>query len=112
MKTINTIRGTKNLADYKRVLPHEHLLIDITHEAVEQTDAEAKELFYSEVKMENLGVLRRNPYIIRENLILSLGKPVKILLRSLIFAFIDVRYIVLPTFIYFSIRNRSSSNTS
>ncbi len=71
MKTINTIRGTKNLADCKRVLAHEHLLIDITHEAVEPKDAEAKELFYSEVKMENLGVLRRNPYIIRENLILS-----------------------------------------
>ncbi len=71
MKTINTIRGTKNLADYKRVLPHEHLLIDITHEGVEPKDAEAKELYYSEVKMENLGVLRRNPYIIRENLILS-----------------------------------------
>ena len=71
MKEINTFRGTKPLDQYKKVCAHEHLLMDMTHEAVEPKDEEAKKLFYTDVRMDLLGVLRRNPYICRDNLILS-----------------------------------------
>ena len=71
MDVINTFRGSRPLAQYRRACPHEHLLIDLTHEAVEPKTQEEYKLFYSPVEMENLGTLRRNPYIIRDNLILD-----------------------------------------
>lgn len=71
MDVINTFRGSRPLAQYRRACPHEHLLIDLTHEAVEPKTQEECKLFYSPVEMENLGTLRRNPYIIRDNLILD-----------------------------------------
>lgn len=71
MKQIQTLKGLKNLDSYKRVCPHEHLILDMTHEAVEPKTEEEKALFYGEVTMERLGVLRRNPYIVRDNLILD-----------------------------------------
>lgn len=71
MKEINTFSGTMPLNKYKKICAHEHLLMDMTHEAVEPKTEEAKQLFYSDVRMDLLGVLRRNPYIVRENLILS-----------------------------------------
>ncbi len=71
MKHIQTFRGEMPLSKYKRISPHEHLFIDLIHEAVEPTTPEAKELYYSPVRMDILGPLRRNPYIVRDNLILS-----------------------------------------
>ena len=71
MKNIQTLKGIRNLDQYRRICAHEHLLLDMTHEAVEPKTKAEKELFYSEVTMEKLGALRRNPYIVRENLILD-----------------------------------------
>lgn len=71
MKEINTFSGTMPLNKYKKICAHEHLLMDMTHEAIEPKDDAAKQLFYGDVRMELLGVLRRNPYIVRDNLILS-----------------------------------------
>lgn len=71
MKQIQTLKGLKSLDSYQRVCPHEHLILDMTHEAVEPKTEEEKALFYGEVTMERLGVLRRNPYIVRDNLILD-----------------------------------------
>ena len=71
MKYINTFRGQMPLSKYKRISPHEHLFIDLIHEAVEPADEEGKKLFHSKVSMEILGPLRRNPYIVRDNLVLS-----------------------------------------
>ena len=71
MKTINTFRGEKDLSQYKKILAHEHLLINLEHEAVEPKTEEEKKVYYGEVKMETLGLLRRNPYVVLDNLILS-----------------------------------------
>ena len=71
MKEINTFNGTMPLSKYQKICAHEHLLMDMTHEAIEPKDDAAKQLFYGDVRMELLGVLRRNPYIVRDNLILS-----------------------------------------
>ncbi|MBQ8605855.1 MAG: hypothetical protein IJ408_03890 [Clostridia bacterium] len=71
MKKLNTVTGTVCREDAGLICPHEHLFLDMTHEAVEpKTDAE-KELFYGDIRMENLGVLRRNPYIVKTNLVLD-----------------------------------------
>ncbi len=43
----------------------------MTHEAVEPKTEAEKKIFYGDVKMELLGMLRRNPYIVRDNLILD-----------------------------------------
>ena len=71
MEMIQTFRGPKPLSQYHKICAHEHLLIDLTHEAVAPQSEEGKALFYSPVTMERLGILRRNPYIIRDNLILD-----------------------------------------
>ena len=71
MKEIYTIKGPRDLSIYRRICAHEHLLLDMTHEAVEPKSEEERELFYGEVCMERLGLLRRNPYVVRDNLILD-----------------------------------------
>ena len=71
MKYINTFKGQMPLEKYHKILAHEHLLINLTHEAVTPTSEEEKEVFFGKVTMDKLGILRRNPYIVRENLILD-----------------------------------------
>ena len=71
MKEIYTMKGPRDLSAYRRVCAHEHLLLDMTHEAVEPKTEAERELFYGEVCMERLGLLRRNPYVVRDNLILD-----------------------------------------
>ena len=71
MRTLNTVRGVISADDAGLICPHEHLFIDMTHEAVEpKTDAE-KALFYGDIQMKDLGVLHRNPYIVYTNLVLD-----------------------------------------
>ena len=71
MRTLNTVRGVISADDAGLICPHEHLFLDMTHEAVEpKTDAE-KELFYGDIQMKDLGKLHRNPYIVYTNLILD-----------------------------------------
>ena len=53
------------------ICPHEHVYVDGRHEAVEPKTEYEKELFYGDVRMDILGVLRKNPYIVRTNLILD-----------------------------------------
>lgn len=71
MKTITTLKGARDLSTYKRVCPHEHLILDMTHEAVLPTTEEEQEMFFGEITMDKLGLLRRNPYVVRTNLILD-----------------------------------------
>ena len=71
MKEINTFRGTMPLSKYQRVSPHEHLQIDLIHEAITPSTKEEQDLFNSKMCMEVLGALRRNPYVVRENLMLD-----------------------------------------
>lgn len=71
MKSIQTVTGPMRPEEVKLVCMHEHLILDMTHEAVEPRTSEEKELFYGDISMENLGLLRRNPYVVRTNLILD-----------------------------------------
>ena len=94
MEKIQTLKGLKDLSQYHRICPHEHLILDMTHEAVAPKTQEETELFYGEVTMERLGILRRNPYIVRDNLILDsaedAAKEIKFLGKHKVDLFLDL----------------------
>lgn len=71
MKTVQTVTGVLDEKDVRRICPHEHLILDMTHEAIEPETEEEKRLFYGGIGMEILGKLRRNPYIVKTNLVLD-----------------------------------------
>lgn len=68
---LNTVLGSIDSHSVGRVLAHEHLIIDMTHEAIEPLTPEAEAVFYGNVSMGVLGELSKNPYIVRDNLILD-----------------------------------------
>lgn len=68
MRSLNTVRGVISADEVNLICPHEHLFIDLTHEAVEPKTEAEKEFFYGEIQMKDLGVLHRNPYILYDNL--------------------------------------------
>lgn len=70
-KEIYTVNGPRNMDDYKLISPHEHLLINMVHEAIQPVTEEEKDFFYGKVTMEKLGALRRNPYIVQDNLVID-----------------------------------------
>ena len=71
MKTIQTVTGELRAEDARRICVHEHLILDMTHEAIEPKTGAAKRLFWDEIRMEHLGLLRHNPYVMRTNLVLD-----------------------------------------
>ena len=70
-KTIRTVLGEVTEDEVRLICPHEHLFLNMMHEAVEPRTQEERRIFYGKIEMHNLGVLRKNPYIVRENLILD-----------------------------------------
>lgn len=53
------------------VLPHEHIFIDLRNQFSESEEISKKILADQQVNIYNLGVLKRNPYAIKDNLLLS-----------------------------------------
>ncbi|MHB1356503.1 MAG: phosphotriesterase family protein [Anaerolineae bacterium] len=52
-------------------LPHEHLFIDLRNQYTESPDPEKSRLGHEQLALSNAGVLRRNPYALRDNLVLD-----------------------------------------
>ena len=52
-------------------LPHEHLFLDLTNQFGEPSTPEARELGRQNVGEPNLAALRRNPYAVKDNLLLD-----------------------------------------
>ena len=71
MRKVNTIKGKISVAEVNKLLIHEHLLIDLTNEAVRPAGDEECQLFDSCVNAENIEALRKNPYVVYDNLILD-----------------------------------------
>lgn len=70
MKTINTVTGAVSIDSLTTVLPHEHLLINLTNQY------SGKKVFgidgeNDKISLENLGLLRRDCYIMKDNLLLD-----------------------------------------
>ncbi len=53
------------------VLPHEHLFLDIRNQFTEFSEPEKRETSHQPLCMRNLGVVKMNPYAIRDNLLLD-----------------------------------------
>ncbi len=53
------------------VLPHEHVFIDLRNQFSEPQEISKKILADQQVNIHNLGILKRNPYAIKDNLLLS-----------------------------------------
>lgn len=66
-----TVCGEKKIEDLGVVLPHEHIFIDISNQFTEPVTPFEKKLAYQKVRISNLGYLRRDPYVVKDNLILS-----------------------------------------
>jgi phosphotriesterase-related protein len=71
MAGLMTVNGLLDLSRVNLVCPHEHIFIDLTHEAVAPKDEKSRAVFESNVSMDKLGLLRRNPYCVKNNLMLD-----------------------------------------
>jgi len=68
---VMTVTGAKTVDELGIILPHEHLLIDLRNQFSEFADPEKRRVSRQPVGADNLDVLRRNPYAIRDNLLLD-----------------------------------------
>lgn len=71
MKTIETVLGPVSCDALGVIAPHEHFFIDTTFEAQTPGNAEARALFEENVSISNIDVLRRNPFLVRDNMVLE-----------------------------------------
>ncbi|MDD5706416.1 MAG: phosphotriesterase-related protein [Kiritimatiellae bacterium] len=69
--SISAVRGPLSGTELGVILPHEHVFLDLTNQFTEPTDPEKLQLTRASITLENYGALRRNPYAIRDNLILD-----------------------------------------
>lgn len=71
MQMIETVLGPIDRSQLGVIAPHEHLFIDLTFEAIMPNTEEACELFESPVEINNIDVLRRNPFLVKNNMVLE-----------------------------------------
>jgi len=70
-REVNTTKGKVSVQDVNKILIHEHMLIDMRHEAIQPEDESAISLFSSDVNHGNIEMLRKNPYCVLSNLLLD-----------------------------------------
>ena len=68
---IMTVLGPIAPAQLGVTLAHEHCFIDLRNQYSEPVDIERRALGRSELSLANAGILRRNPYALRDNLLLE-----------------------------------------
>jgi phosphotriesterase-related protein len=68
---INTVTGRIAKEQLGIAAPHEHILMDLSNQFNEPAEASKKDIAYQKVQMRYLGLLRRNPLALRDNLILN-----------------------------------------
>ncbi len=71
MTKIQTVLGEISENELGVIAPHEHFFIDTTFEAITPKTDEEKELFFSNVSISNIDVLRRNPFLVKDNMVLD-----------------------------------------
>ncbi|HEY3397523.1 MAG TPA: phosphotriesterase-related protein [Armatimonadota bacterium] len=68
---IQTVLGPVEREQLGLTLPHDHLFIDLTCQFAKPTEANAREQAYEPVGPEHYELLARNPYALRDNLLLD-----------------------------------------
>jgi phosphotriesterase-related protein len=66
-----TVNGEISCEQVNIISPHEHLLIDLRNQFTEFSEISQRKLSEQKVNIENLDVLSRNPYAIKDNLVLD-----------------------------------------
>lgn len=69
--SVMTVLGPVSVDSLGITLSHEHLLLDLRNQFTEFSDPEKKRISAEPLRMDNLGVVRRNPYGIKDNLLLD-----------------------------------------
>jgi phosphotriesterase-related protein len=70
-KDVTTVTGPAPSDSLGIILPHEHIFINLVNQFHEPIGAEKKALSREHISLANYGFLRRNPYALRENLIMD-----------------------------------------
>jgi phosphotriesterase-related protein len=68
---IMTVQGPIDAGSVHRILPHEHLLLDLTNQYRAFSEASRSSWSHQKVSLQNRGVLARNPLALRDNLLLD-----------------------------------------
>lgn len=68
---IITVSGIVEESDLGVIAPHEHVFIDIRNQFSEFSEATKRALSEQEVSINNLDILSRNPYALKDNLVLN-----------------------------------------
>jgi len=68
---MQTVDGPCRIAEIGLILPHEHLFIDLRNQFTEFADPEEARISRQPVSTEHLDRLSRNPYAVRDNLLLD-----------------------------------------
>ncbi len=66
-----TVNGTISRKDAGIISPHEHILIDLRNQFTEFSEVSMKTRSEKRVDISHLDILKRNPYALRDNLILG-----------------------------------------
>jgi len=69
--SIITVSGIVDESDLGVIAPHEHVFIDIRNQFSEFSEATKRALSEQEVSINNLDILSRNPYALKDNLVLN-----------------------------------------
>ncbi len=68
---VMTVLGPIHAESLGITLAHEHLFIDLRNQFTEFEDPEKRRISHEKLHMGNLGIVRRNPYAIKDNLIIN-----------------------------------------
>jgi phosphotriesterase-related protein len=68
---INTVTGRIEKGQLGIAAPHEHIILDLSNQFNEPDEVSRKAAAYEKVQMKHLGLLRRNPLAMRDNLVIS-----------------------------------------
>ena len=69
--SVITVQGEIDPEKLGMVLPHEHILIDLRNQFSEPPEVTKKQLSGQQVNIDNMGVLRRNPWALIDNLVIN-----------------------------------------
>lgn len=69
--SVMTVLGPVETEDVGITLPHEHLFIDLTCQFTEPAEEAGRQQAYQPVGPNNCAALARNPYVVRDNLLLG-----------------------------------------
>jgi len=69
--SVMTVRGPLDAGELGVTLAHEHLFLDLTNEFHEPADPELRPISHEPMSLAYAGLMQRNPYGIRDNLLLD-----------------------------------------